>query len=56
MVSSVLGLITLSGASVPATNFEPINICVSSMNFLQLSRRVAGYFDEPPVCSPSRVR
>ena len=32
IVSSVLGLITASGASVPATNFAPINICVSSMD------------------------
>src|SRR5262249_32678866 len=32
MVSSVLGLITSSGASVPATNFAPTNIFVSSMD------------------------
>ena len=50
MVSSVLGLITASGASVPATNFAPINISVSSMDCPPLIAWFAGYFDDPPMC------
>ena len=56
MVSSVLGLITASAASVPATNFAPINISVSSIDCPPLIAWFAGYFDNPPMCSPSRVR
>ena len=46
-VSSVFGFSTVSGVSVPVSNFEPMSICVSMK---------ASYFPLPATASPSRVR
>ena len=56
IVSPVLAFKTGYGSPVPATNFAPINISVSSIDCPPLIAWFAGYFDDPPMCSPSRVR